>query len=153
MSDLKGPAWRFAAIASVGITHAVEVLVFLFGNYLIGCYLAAKTARNGRGRPFAKRQGRCKGAQACPSITEEQDVGVEQKHSVKARRLAGQLARRQVEIDAAERCKPAADALIEIDLGPLRFLQRLLQNFPHFGFHRMPVLGGADAQPLFQRRI
>ena len=64
-SDLEGPAWRFAGIPSVGITHAVEVLVFLIGNYSIGCYLAAKTARNGRGRPFAKRQGRCKGAQAC----------------------------------------------------------------------------------------
>jgi hypothetical protein len=27
-SDLEGPAWRFAGIPSVGITHAVEVLVF-----------------------------------------------------------------------------------------------------------------------------
>ena len=28
-SALEGPAWRFAGIPSVGITDAVEVLVFL----------------------------------------------------------------------------------------------------------------------------
>ena len=34
MSDLEGPAWRFAGIPSVGITHAVEVLVFLIWQLL-----------------------------------------------------------------------------------------------------------------------
>ena len=33
-SDLEGPAWRFAGIPSVGITHAVEVLVFLIRQLL-----------------------------------------------------------------------------------------------------------------------
>ena len=64
-SVLERPARRFAEIPSVGMTDAVEVLVFLVWQLLIGCYLAAKAARNGRGRPFVKRQGRCKGAQAC----------------------------------------------------------------------------------------
>ena len=32
-SDLKGPAWRFAGIPSVGITHVVEILVFLIQQY------------------------------------------------------------------------------------------------------------------------
>jgi hypothetical protein len=40
-SDLEGPAWRFPGIPSVGITHAVEVLVFLIWQLLdwllVGC--------------------------------------------------------------------------------------------------------------------
>jgi hypothetical protein len=54
-SALKGSAWRFAGIASVEITGAVEVLAFSFGNYCTGCYLSAKTARSGRGRPVCER--------------------------------------------------------------------------------------------------
>ena len=33
-SDLEGPAWRFAGIPSVGITHGVEVFVFLIWQLL-----------------------------------------------------------------------------------------------------------------------
>jgi hypothetical protein len=36
-SGLEGPAWRFAGIPSVGITDAVEVLVFPIWQLLIGC--------------------------------------------------------------------------------------------------------------------
>jgi hypothetical protein len=47
-SALKGSAWRFAGIASVEITGAVEVLAFSFGNYCTGCYLSAKTVERPR---------------------------------------------------------------------------------------------------------
>jgi len=45
---LEGPTWRFARIPSIGESRTPsKSLYFLFGNYCIGCYLAAKTARKG----------------------------------------------------------------------------------------------------------
>src|SRR5205823_580337 len=75
------------------------------------------------------------------------------KHSVETRRLARRLARRQFEVDPAERRETTPDALVEIDPRAFRFVQRIVQNVPHFGFHRMTVLGGAHAQAFLCCRI
>jgi hypothetical protein len=64
-SDLEGPAWRFAGIPSVGITHAVEVLVFLIWQLLNWLLFGCKNSQEWPRTTIAKRQGRCKGAQAC----------------------------------------------------------------------------------------
>jgi len=47
-SDLEGPAWRFAGIPRVGITYAVEVLVFLIWQLLNWLLFGCKTASEAR---------------------------------------------------------------------------------------------------------
>jgi hypothetical protein len=49
----------------MGITDAVEVLAFLIRQLLDWLLFGCRNSQEGaRGRLFAKRQGRCKGAQA-----------------------------------------------------------------------------------------
>ena len=56
-SALGGPTCCFARIPSMGVTDALEILVFLIWQLLHCCYLAEKkpkTARRAESDPFAK---------------------------------------------------------------------------------------------------
>src|SRR5690242_17847037 len=68
ISALEGPAWRFGGIPSSGITGAVDVLVFLSAITGLAVVWLQKQPGGAEG-PFAKRQGRCTGAQACRPST------------------------------------------------------------------------------------
>jgi len=55
-SALEGPAWRFAGIPSVGITDAVEVLVFLIWQLLHWLLFGCKNSQE-RPRATCLRRG------------------------------------------------------------------------------------------------
>src|SRR5438105_15589184 len=75
--------------------------------------------------------------------------------SIEPGRIAIRQTRRQLEVVRATKgLEAGADALIEIARRwPLRLLERALQDAPGLGLHRASVLGRADAQPLFDRRV
>src|SRR5689334_13694732 len=75
--------------------------------------------------------------------------------SIEPGRIAIRQTRRQFEIvSAAKGLETGADALIETARRqPLRLLEHALQDAPGLGLHRVTVLGCADAQPLFDRRV
>jgi hypothetical protein len=52
-SALKGPTWRFAGIPSMGVTEAVEILVFLIWQLLHWLLFGCKNSQNGHKRPRA----------------------------------------------------------------------------------------------------
>ena len=65
-SVLERPAQWSRQCSEQGITHAVEVPVFLIRQLLDWLLCGCRNSQEGvRGRLFAKRQGRCKGAEAC----------------------------------------------------------------------------------------
>ena len=58
-SALEGPMWRFARIPSMGVTDAVEILVFLIWQLLHWLLFGCKNSQNIQKRPgdlFAKGQ-------------------------------------------------------------------------------------------------
>jgi hypothetical protein len=58
-SALEGPTWRFARIPSMGVTDAVEILVFLIWQLLHWLLFGCKNSQNIQKRPgdlFAKEQ-------------------------------------------------------------------------------------------------
>jgi hypothetical protein len=58
-SALEGPIWRFARIPSMGVTDAVEILIFLIWQLLHWLLFGCKNSQNIQKRPgdlFAKGQ-------------------------------------------------------------------------------------------------
>jgi hypothetical protein len=64
-SGLEGPAWRFAGIPSTGITHAVEVLVFLIWQLLNWLLFGCKNSQEWPRTTICEAAGPLQSAPAC----------------------------------------------------------------------------------------
>ena len=70
------------------------------------------------------------------------------------RRLTAWFAGRQFQIDAAKRCEAAANGRSQRFAGGWPTArQRILEDGASLCLHRAAIMGGTDAQLLFQRRI